>query len=138
MRNIVIKKILPSKIERFAKRQWQIINRRFNHLPPKKTLFFGVYLKKLVAYAKLDIRGGMVEIRHLIVQDNLTGKGIGSQILNYIEKWAKRKKYRKIVLKVPSVYKMAINLYKAHGYKKDATLPDYYYGCDWCYMGKKL
>jgi GNAT superfamily N-acetyltransferase len=128
-----------SDVEIFSKEQWEIINKRFNFLPPKEAFLFGSYLgDKLVAYAQVEIRGGIVEVRDLLVKDDMTSRGIGGELLSYVEKWAKDNGCRKSVVKTASTYDRSVNFYKKNGYKKDAVLPDYYYGCDWYYMSKEL
>ncbi len=138
--DITIKKAQPSKVKEFGDKQWKVVNRRFGLLPAKKTFFFVAYSKKkIVGYTKIEIiRGGLLEIRDLLVHDKFTGKGIGSEIIEYIEKWAKKNRCKKAVLKVPSVYKESIKFYKKHGYRKDVTLSNYYYDYDWYYMTKSL
>ena len=86
----------------------------------------------------MNLRGGITEIKDVLIKDNCTGKGAGTELLKYIEKWAKEKYCRKVILKVPSVYKKSVKFYKNNGFKIDATLPKYYYGCDWYYMSKGL
>ena len=139
MKNISIKKVSSVKIKRFANKEWELINRRFNLMPRKETSFLGVYLKgKLVGYSKVDVRGKVLEIRHILVHNRFTGMGIGSEAMKYIEEIGRKNKCKKSVLKVPEVYRRAIKFYKKHGYKKDSTLRNYYYGRDWYYMVKEL
>ena len=136
---IEIKKVQQSDISDFANEQWGIVNEKYNLLPPKKTIFWGIYLdNKLVGYAKVDIRGGLMEIRDLLIEDGLTGKGVGSGLIKHIEIWGKENKCKKSVLKVSSVYEKSIRFYEKNGYKKDVCLKNYYYGYDWYYMSKEL
>lgn len=138
MENITIKKVDYSELKDFLDEQWKIVNQKFN-LPPKDTFFYAIYSKEeLIGYTKLDIRGGVLEIRHILIKENLTGKGVGSKMMTYLEDLARKNNCRKIVLKVPEVYKKSISFYEKYGYKKDATLRNYYYDCDWYYMSKNL
>lgn len=139
MEEISIKKVKEEEIKNFAKKEWAVINKRFNFIPFRKTFFFATYLdKKLVGYAKVHIMGGLAEIAHIIIKDEMTDLGIGSKIMSFIETWAKKKNCRKIVLETAEKYKKTIKFYKKHGYKIDAVLPNYYYGCDWYYMSKDI
>lgn len=139
MSKIIIRKTEEEKIKNFAKTQWAIVNKRFGFLPAKKTFFFAIYYeKKLIGYAKVDIRGGLAEVRDLLIHDKFTGKGIGSKAIDYIEKWARKNKCRKVVIKTASRFTKTVNFYKKHNYRIDAILPNYYYGCDWYYMVKEL
>ncbi len=137
--NIEIRKISESGFTEFANKEWDIVNKKHNLLPPKENYYFGVYQdNSLIAYAKIEVRDKTVEIRDILVKDDLTGRGIGTKLLNHIEEWGKVKDCNKVVLKVPSVYDKTIKFYIKQCYSKDATLLKYYYGCDWYYMSKKL
>lgn len=41
--NIQIKEIKSEEVEEFANKEWGIVNKRHNFLPPKKTFYFGVF-----------------------------------------------------------------------------------------------
>lgn len=137
--NTRIKKVRITDINKFAKEQWKIVNKKYCLLPPKKIFFFGVFSRnKLLAYAKIELRGGVMEIRDILVKNELTNNGIGSELIDYIEKWAIKNKCKKVVLKVPSVFIKTIKFYRNKRYKKDVVLSKYYYGHDWHYMSKDL
>ncbi|MDD2646985.1 MAG: GNAT family N-acetyltransferase [Patescibacteria group bacterium] len=137
--DIRIQQINATEIKEFFDKEWEVINKKYNLLPPKETFFFGVYVdKNLSAYAKVELRGGVVEIRDILVKNELTGKGIGTNLLKYIEKWANDNNCKKSVIKVPSVFVDTIRFYEKSGYKKDAVLLDYYYNHDWYYMSKEF
>jgi GNAT superfamily N-acetyltransferase len=137
--NIQIKQIKEEDVKSFSKKEWAIVNRRFNFIPFKRVFFFGIFEKnKLQGYAKIDLMGGITEIRHLIIRNKNTNMGFGSRLITYIENWAKKKKCRKLVLKTASPYKKTIKFYKEHGFNIDAILHKYYYDCDWYYMIKNL
>jgi len=138
--DIQIKEVEKSATEDFSKEQWDINDKKFNFLPPKKTFYFATYLdEKIVAYAQVEIRGGISETRSLLVKDGFQGKGIGAKLLGYIENWSKRENCCiKSVLKTCSAWSKTVHFYEKMGYKKDAVLPKYYYGVDWYYMSKDL
>ncbi len=139
MKGIKIKEVKEETIENFSKRQWAKVNREFGFVPFRKTFFFGIYQNsKLLGYAKIYLMGGIAEISHIIIHDQATGKGLGTNLMEYVDKWAESKNCRRIVIKTASKYKKAIKFYKKHGYEIDAVLSNYYYGCDWYYMGKEL
>jgi GNAT superfamily N-acetyltransferase len=136
--NILIKEISQADVEEFSKEQWDIINRKYN-FAPRETFLFGAYANnELAGYAKTELRGGIAETRDLLIKDNLTDHGIGTQLLNYVEGWAIRNKCKKSIIKTSSVWEKSVRFYEKNGYKKDATLPKYYYGVDWYYMSKDL
>jgi len=54
------------------------------------------------------------QIRSMAVRTDLQGKGLGSQVIDYIEQKAKEKKIKKIVL---DARENAVRFYKRHGYK---------------------
>lgn len=138
--DIEIKEVKKSETEDFSKKQWPIIDKKYNFLPARETFYFGVYSDgELVAYAGTEIRGGVSETRALLVRDDLTGNGIGTKLLSYVENWAKKEKNCvKSVVKTSSAWSKSVYFYEKMGYTKDAVLPEYYYGVDWYYMSKKL
>ena len=139
LENIEIKEIKQSDVEEFSNTQWDIVNKRYNFLPSRKTFFFGVYLKEeLISQAKVELRGGCVETRDLLVKDGLYGNGIGGKFLKYIELFGKNNNCTKSLIKTCSVWEKSVNFYKKNDYKIDAVLPNYYYDRDWYYMSKKL
>jgi len=135
-----LKQIRKADVEEFAKEQWLINDKKFNFLPQRETFYFGSYLnEELIAYAQTEIRGGIAETRSLLVKDGLQGKGVGTQLLSYVENWAKMEKNCiKSVIKTSSAWPKSVYFYEKLGYKKDAVLPKYYYGVDWYYMSKGL
>jgi ribosomal-protein-alanine N-acetyltransferase len=135
-----IRQVQKIDTEAFANEQWLINDKKYNFLPQRETFYLGVYSdEKLIAYAQTEIRGGIAETRSLLVKDGLQGQGIGTQLLGYVENWAKQeKKCRKSVIKTSSGWPKTVHFYEKIGYKKDATLANYYYGVNWYFMSKEL
>ncbi len=138
--NVQIKEVKKTATESFGNKQWAINDKKFNFLPSRKTFYFASYSgKEIIAYAQVEIRGGIAEIRSLLVKDGLRGSGVGTQLFSHVEAWAKIKKNCvKSVVKTSSAWPKTIHFYKKMGYKKDAVLPKYYYGVDWYYLSKNL
>ena len=138
--DIQIKEVQKVDTEAFAKEQWATINKKYDFLPAMETFYFGVYSgEELLAYAQTEIRGGVAETRSLLVKDGLTGNGIGTKLISFIENWAKKEKQCvKLIVKTSSGWPKSVNFYIKNGYKKDAVLPKYYFGIDWYYMSNDL
>ncbi|MDD5145104.1 MAG: GNAT family N-acetyltransferase [Candidatus Pacebacteria bacterium] len=136
---IKIKEVREGEIKEFADKQWKIIEKKCGFAPFWKSYFFGIYEKGLLrGYARVDIEGDIAEVSRIIIDDKFTDKGFGSRLMKHIKEFAKKNKCRKIVLQATGRYGDSIDFYKKHGFKVDATLKDYYFGCDWHYMGKSL
>jgi putative acetyltransferase len=71
----------------------------------------------------------MMEIKRMYTSPRSRGKGIATQILNELEKWAVELSYEKCILETGKRQAEAIALYKKNGYK---PIPNYgqYAGID--------
>jgi GNAT superfamily N-acetyltransferase len=137
--NISIKRIKEKEIASFAKREWGTVYKRFKFTPAPQDFFFGIFEdKKLKGYLKMYLMGKTAEVTHLMIQDKLTGHGLGGRLIVYAEEWARKRKCNRLVLETPSVFKDTVNFYKKHGFKIVAVLPEYFYERDWYYMAKDL
>lgn len=138
--DVQIKEVQKSDTENFSKEQWAINDKKYNFLPQRETFYFGVYSNnEIIAYAQTEIKGGIAETKSLLVKNGLTGKGVGTGLLTYVESWAKKeKKCIKSVIKTCTSWPKTVHFYEKMGYEKDVVLPKYYYGVDWCYMSKDL
>lgn len=137
--SISIKQIKEKDIASFAKREWGTVYKRFNFVPVPRDFFFGIFEdKKLRGYLKIYIMGKAAEITHLMIQNKYTSRGFGTKLMDYAEKWAKKRKCRRLVLETPAVFKETVAFYKRHGFKIVSVLPKYFYGRTWYYMGKDL
>ncbi|MDR3258150.1 MAG: GNAT family N-acetyltransferase [Fusobacteriaceae bacterium] len=59
----------------------------------------------------------VVELKRMYVKDKYRNMGIGENILNELEKWAKEKKNRYIILETGIKNIDALNLYKKYGFR---------------------
>ncbi len=77
-----------------------------------------------------DLANGkeVAHIHDLEVHSNLQGKGIGKEMMTFIEGEVSQKKIRRLTLGVDSPNKRAVNLYKKLGYtvfkEKEGRLPE--------------
>ncbi len=79
--------------------------------------------ENLVGYAKVDvgtqcpaITNAKVELATLYVQESFLGKGVGRELLNEAERWARQRTNASIWLTVNSKNARAIAFYAKHGY----------------------
>jgi len=75
------------------------------------------------------------------IHPSLQGRGIGHQVLSYIQKELKRRNARKLFLATSSnaIYGGAVSFYTGHGFRWEGTLKDLYgQGEDQIIMGKDL
>ncbi len=75
------------------------------------------------------------------IHPSFQGRGIGHQVLSYIQKELKRRNARKLFLATSSnaIYGGAVSFYTGHGFRWEGTLKDLYgQGEDQIIMGKDL
>jgi len=60
---------------------------------------------------------GIVEVKRMYTSPNVRGKGIATQILSELEKWASELSYQKCILETGVRQPEAISLYKKCGYQ---------------------
>ncbi|MBW2976828.1 GNAT family N-acetyltransferase [Candidatus Woesearchaeota archaeon] len=79
------------------------------------------------------------EVYWLVVSKQFQGKGIGTKLMKFIEKYAKKKKFNGIYLYTHPIRKNTLNFYKKLGYHKVNEFPDYYINGDTSFLfGKRL
>jgi len=95
-----------------------------------RELFFGYKEDgEIKGYAtlKLDFPGyNHCEIYWLAVKRKHHGQGIGTKLVEFIEKYSKRKGFRKVCLYTGKNMKKTRNFYEKLGYKYVNEFPDYY------------
>lgn len=96
---------------------------------PDCHFFFGYYGDELVGYLKLNTGNAQnefkadksVELERIYVSTNFQGKGIGNQLLNFAENFAKERDKDYLWLGVWERNPNAIRLYERQGYEKIDT-----------------
>lgn len=88
-----------------------------------------------VGYGKYEC--GVSWIDGLIIDKKYLGKGIGSKLLNEIEKWSKKTGGHKVILYTGEKWDSR-NFYEKNGYKKVADLPDFYFHTDFVMYSKNI
>ena len=79
------------------------------------------------------------EVYWLVVSKRFQGKGVGTKLMEFIEKYAKRKKFCGIYLYTHPIRKNTLHFYKKLGYKKINEFPNYYSNSDASFLfGKRL
>ena len=82
-------------------------------------IFFAIYNNSVVGTMALIPREkGVYELNKMAVNKELRGNGIGNQLINFIIDFAKKKKYKSVILYSNSVLKNSIHLYNKFGFKK--------------------
>ena len=82
-------------------------------------IFFAIHDNSVVGTMALIPReNGVYELNKMAVNKELRGNGIGNQLINFIIDFAKKKKYKSVILYSNSVLKNSIHLYNKFGFKK--------------------
>lgn len=82
-------------------------------------IFFAIYNNSVVGTMALIPReNGVYELNKMAVNKELRGNGIGNQLINFIIDFAKKKKYKSVILYSNTVLKNSIHLYNKFGFKK--------------------
>lgn len=105
----------------------QEIEKRFNE---KQEIFFGYKKEKeLLGYVTLKpfFPGYKhCEVYWLAVKKKTQGQGIGTKLMNFIEKYAKNKGFRKIYLYTGEDMHLTQKFYKKKGYELINKFKEYY------------
>lgn len=100
---------------------------RFNK---KQELNFGYFFgKNLAGYGsiKLFFPGyNHCEIYWLDVKKKYQGKGIGTKLIDFLEKYAKKKGFRKVFIYTNKTMTKTRKFYQSHSYKLINEFPKYY------------
>jgi ribosomal protein S18 acetylase RimI-like enzyme len=67
-----------------------------------------------------------LELFWLAVDSDYQNKGIGTELVRYVERFALDHDYRSVYLYTHPIHKKAISFYKRLGYNKINQFPDYY------------
>ena len=82
-------------------------------------IFFAIYNNSVVGTMALIPReNGVYELNKMAVNKEFRGNGIGNQLINFIIDFAKKKKYKSVILYSNTVLKNSIHLYNKFGFKK--------------------
>ena len=80
----------------------------------------------IVGYAGIALAGDLADIHTLTVLKNYRRRGIAASMLNELEKWAKAKKIKAIMLEMREGNNAAQPLYEKHGYTVISRRDNYY------------
>ncbi len=81
---------------------------------PKNHLILYKNKEKTIGFCYYKERNNHIYLEEIHVKKEARGKGIGSKMLNLVEKFAKRKGYKEIIL---DAHISAVNFYLKKGYK---------------------
>ena len=85
---------------------------------------------EIVGFTGITIILDTAELNNIVVKKTYRGKGISSQLLEYLINFAKSKNCKHINLEVSSNNTIAINLYKKFNFKQVGIRPNYYKNSD--------
>jgi putative acetyltransferase len=90
-----------------------------NYFDQGGAFFVGEYDQKVVGtVAILPDTNTSARLKRMFLYKKFRGKGYGSKLYDFIEKWCKKQGYKKIILSTYPHFDEAIKLYESKGYKK--------------------
>lgn len=95
-------------------------------LNPNRLYLIATYNNEVVGYIGVNITFNVAEIMKIGVDKNFQGKGIGTLLLNEIEKELIKKNVNELWLEVNEFNLPAIKLYEKFGFKLVSTRKNYY------------
>ena len=96
--------------KRFYYFQWKVLKEEFG--------FFGALWRSIVQKFSVDrLEDTELYIGSIAVAENYRGKGVGTQLLNAVNDFAKKNGFETIILDVVDTNPRAYELYKRYGYK---------------------
>ena len=125
---------------------YSFLNPQWHHFFDEKGLPFDISRYAIAAYQSQDlvgaavikIKGGLCRLEDIFVRENQRRKGIGSQLLSFIEQEAIKSSCRRIVAETSELHEEALSFYHKHNFNVIAKIPDYYYGATWFILAKDL
>ncbi len=124
---------------KFRDTQWVKVNWRHGFVHSKKG--FSLVAKEgreTLGYCAFEVKGGVGELKELLVGEGARGKGIGSLLISRFERACKGKGCGLLVVKVPHIYKESLAFYRRHGYKEAARIRKSWWGFDWLILRKRV
>lgn len=104
----------------------------------KKNVAFGAYIKNEligIVIAKAEY-GGVVYVEWIVIKKNFRGEGIGSKLLEEVEKWCILNKNHYIYLNTET--DKNIEYYKKRGFRYVGVHKNFWFGEDEHILGKNL
>ena len=90
-----------------------------NYFEKGGTFFVGEYEGNVVGtVAILPETKDAVRLKRMFLYKKCRGKGFGSKLYDFAEKWCKKKGYKKIILSTYPHFKEAIRMYESKGFKR--------------------
>jgi putative acetyltransferase len=81
--------------------------------------FVGEYFGKVIGtVAILPETKNSAKLKRMYLYKEYRGKGFGSKLYDFAERWCKGKGYKRIILSTYPHFKEAIRMYESKGYKK--------------------
>jgi ribosomal protein S18 acetylase RimI-like enzyme len=81
-----------------------------------------------ICYGPVPMTQGTFDLYWIAVHPKFQGRGVGSRLLDFLEKCVKEQKGRMILVDTSSIpsYKMTQKFYSSKGFQEVARIPDYY------------
>ncbi len=89
--------------------------------------FVYVENKKIIGTIVVSRSLDNLHVNYLFMRPDSRGKGLGKQLIDYIEKYAKKNKYAGVRIDVGITNKRAIKFYKREGYLLKGRVKNYYF-----------
>jgi len=90
-----------------------------NYFEKGGTFFVGEYKGKVVGtVAVLPETKTSARLKRMFLYKKYMGKGFGSKLYDFTEKWCRKQNYKKIILSTYPHFKQAIKMYKSKGFKQ--------------------
>lgn len=95
-------------------------------VPRTRKYIIAQYLTDIVGYAGIAIAGDIADIHTLTVVPQFRRRGIASEMLRYLEKWALEKEVVAVMLEMREGNAEAQPLYEKYGYRVISRRDNYY------------
>jgi len=134
-----VKKVEPKDIRGFTGSNWRVFNEEIGWNFNEEKEFFAVFKEnRIVGAARCCVRGGLMQLKSIIVNREFRGQGVGTILLEQIEQSARKNNCPKIILETSAKHQDAIEFYLRRGYQIVATRGEWFFGADWYSLEKLL
>lgn len=138
---IKISKATKESTTEWSDKEWHKVN--FSHYGKgvewgnEEFRFQATEDEKLVGLISGKVESGVVYINQVIVAEDAREKGIGTMLINKVEKFGKENGAHKIWL-ITGENWSEVEFYKKLGFKIEATLPDHHFHEDFVAFSKSI
>jgi ribosomal protein S18 acetylase RimI-like enzyme len=142
--DITISRTSDEDIDEFSAREWTKLNRKhygtdipWSEWSPSYFTFKATKNGEIIGSASGYLLAGVAFITKLIIKEELRDRGIGGQLLKYVENYSKEAGAHKIMLETGVGWR-ANDFYRQRGYKRLGIIPDHFRRRDFVMYQKGL